>query len=238
MWQYEKYKTTLYYILTFWKTYMQYLDTTFSISFISESGKEATFYPIGASEFIEYLEENEPGITNHILNNENIQNQEIANFLQEAVFVYLEENISHYENAEQLAEFIIESAITDIYISANLNNEIQIDDVIGESIINFFETDGYQVQILENINQLIQEITAKRMVRGGRIIKRLDCPPGSKLVSGRCVRMGSSEVRTRMKAALKATRTRRKHMSNTSFANAVMKKRKKSMKLGNSRGVY
>lgn len=215
---------------------MSCLDTNISINFISEDNTSVIFNPIDAIEFSEYLEQCEPGIIQNIF--DGTINQETVEFLQEAVYTYLEENQNYYNNVEQLAQFIIESNIAELYIT--LKEEDQLDLEIKESVNSFFDTEGWSktTTVLESVEGLIEEAMIKKMVRGGQIIKRIECPPGFKLSHGQCVRMGATEVRKRMKAAFKATKTRRKHMQNAMFARAIMKKRNKSMKVGDMRGLY
>lgn len=47
----------------------------------------------------------------------------------------------------------------------------------------------------------------KRVVRGGKVVRKLFCPLGMKAQDGRCVRISSKEKRSRRKGARKAART-------------------------------
>lgn len=85
--------------------------------------------------------------------------------------------------------------------------------------------------IFEDINNLIEEaLKFKKVVRGGKILKKLTCPPGYKNIGGRCVRMTSSEVRKRKKAAKLMLKTKKKTMRGIA-AIMMERKRKKSLML-------
>ena len=64
----------------------------------------------------------------------------------------------------------------------------------------------------------------KKVVRDGKVVKKLVCKPGYKAQGSKCVKMSSAEKRSRSKAAIKAART-----SKGSRA-AAAKKRARSMK--------
>lgn len=85
--------------------------------------------------------------------------------------------------------------------------------------------------IFECINNLIEEaVKFKKVVRGGKVMKKLSCPPGYKSVNGRCVRMNSMEIRKRKKAAKLMLKTKKRTMRG--IASIMMeRKRKKSLLL-------
>jgi hypothetical protein len=97
--------------------------------------------------------------------------------------------------------------------------------------------------ISENIANVIDDMTYvgevvyHKVVRHGVLKKLLDCPPGFKSAGGKCVRMQSTEIRKRMKAALKANKTKKREFSNSAFRNNLMKMRVKSLKLRKARGL-
>jgi len=96
--------------------------------------------------------------------------------------------------------------------------------------------------ILENIDTMlssygpVMELTFKKIVRDGKIIKKLMCPDGFKAEDGRCVRMQSAEVRKRQKAAKKMLKTKKKTFKGINKMLAD-KSRKKSLKLRERRGL-
>jgi hypothetical protein len=91
--------------------------------------------------------------------------------------------------------------------------------------------------ILESISDLIQEgLRFKKVVRGGKILKKLMCPPGYKSTNGRCVRMSSMEIRKRKKSAKLMLKTKKRTLKGM---NAIMlnKRRAKSLLLRKRRGL-
>ena len=91
--------------------------------------------------------------------------------------------------------------------------------------------------ILESVNNLILELgKIKKVVRGGKIIKKLTCPPGYKSDNGRCVRMNGVEVRKRKKAAKLMLKTKKKTLKGIA-ARLLEKRRIKSMLLRKRRGL-
>jgi hypothetical protein len=62
------------------------------------------------------------------------------------------------------------------------------------------------MDITDKIEQLIVEIRFKKVVRKGKLVKKAICPPGFKVVSGKCVKMSPAEARKRAKATKKAQR--------------------------------
>ena len=65
----------------------------------------------------------------------------------------------------------------------------------------------------------------KKVVRGGKVVKKVDCPPGKKAKDGKCVVQTGQEKMARIKAAKKAAKSRK----GKSQAGAI-RKRKLSMK--------
>jgi hypothetical protein len=64
----------------------------------------------------------------------------------------------------------------------------------------------------------------KTVIRGGKRMKKLDCPPGKKALNGKCVRISSKEKMVRSKAAKKSARGKKGKQA------AISRKRAKSMK--------
>lgn len=73
-------------------------------------------------------------------------------------------------------------------------------------------------------DQELDEIAKKRVVRGGKIIRKIPPKKGYKVVNGRYVKMSASEKRVRSKAAKRGARKSRSKKAST------IRKRKKSMK--------
>lgn len=73
-------------------------------------------------------------------------------------------------------------------------------------------------------DQELDEIAKKRVVRGGKIIRKIPPKKGYKVVNGRYVKMSASEMRVRSKAAKRGARKSRSKKAST------VRKRKKSMK--------
>lgn len=73
-------------------------------------------------------------------------------------------------------------------------------------------------------DQELDEIAKKRVVRGGKIIRKIPPKKGYKVVNGRYVKMSASEKRVRSKAAKRGARKSRSKKASTT------RKRKKSMK--------
>lgn len=65
----------------------------------------------------------------------------------------------------------------------------------------------------------------KIVVRNGKKVKKLICPPGFKSVNGKCKKMSAQELRTRAKAAILAARKRKGKMAQ------ILKKRRKSLQI-------
>lgn len=60
-----------------------------------------------------------------------------------------------------------------------------------------------------NVKEVLEELSERaktRVVRGGRVTKKLICPKGYKAQDGRCVRQLARETIRRRKAAKKAAR--------------------------------
>ncbi len=228
-------------MVTIGPTDMSNLDEKISIIFISEDGTEGIFYPSDASEFIDYLVESDDEMAREILSDNFEPTQEIVEFLQEAIPAYIEESDTPdgcNEYYSELKSFLENSTIESMHISTQDIDEDD-DEEIEESILEFLQTDGWiSSTILESIDDLIEEVLYRKVVRGGKVLKKANCPPGSKWNGRSCVRMGALEVRKRMKAAFRAAKTRKKHGRNLMFQKAIMKKRNKSMKFGSNRGLY
>lgn len=83
---------------------------------------------------------------------------------------------------------------------------------------------------LSKVNTLLNEVRAvkKRMIRGGKLIRKRDCPPGYTLKDGRrCVRQKARERIKRRRAGIKAARKgKAARRRNIKKANRIRKRRK------------
>ena len=70
----------------------------------------------------------------------------------------------------------------------------------------------------------LDEATRKKVIRKGKLVKKLFCAPGQKAKGGRCVTMKSTEKAKRKIKAKKSALKRKSKMSK------INKKRAKSMK--------
>lgn len=215
------------------------LDTNFSISFISENNNEAIFYAEDASEFIDYLNEINPQIIQNILSEDFEPTHELIELLQESILSYIEENsipCGCDDYYSQLFDFLENSAINGITISIEEGDDDEDED-INEAIYENLQVIPWDIEVKKDVQSLLQEAKYKKVVRGGRLINRQVCPPGYRLSGGQCIRMATSEVRKRMKAALKAAKTRKKEFRNSMFKQMLLKKRARSMNVRRSRGL-
>jgi len=78
---------------------------------------------------------------------------------------------------------------------------------------------------------MINELMRKRVVRGGKVIKRVFCNKGYKALTGKCVRMSGAEKRKRMFAARRSVKKRRSKMA------SALRKRRISMRRRGSSGI-
>ena len=60
------------------------------------------------------------------------------------------------------------------------------------------------MDITEKIDLFLNEITYKKVIRKGKVIRKPICPNGFKAVNGTCVKMTGQEKRKRAKSAKKA----------------------------------
>lgn len=74
------------------------------------------------------------------------------------------------------------------------------------------------------VESAITEVQRKKVVRGGKIVKKIVCPEGKKNVGGKCVRMRNIEKLKRSKTAKKAAKKKKGKLG------AIQRKRARSMK--------
>ncbi len=82
------------------------------------------------------------------------------------------------------------------------------------------------MDILDKIEIMITEVKIRKVIRGGKIVKKVFCPPGFKAVKKRCVKMSATE---RRKRSIATKRSQRKIQAGAAGAKAI-RKRAKSMR--------
>lgn len=91
---------------------------------------------------------------------------------------------------------------------------------------NLNEEQINKIDKIIDLTQLDEELSerTKKMVRGGKVIRRKVCPKGKKLLDGKCVRITSSEKIARTKGAKRGARKKKGQQAQ------ITRKRKKSIK--------
>ena len=74
------------------------------------------------------------------------------------------------------------------------------------------------------LESAVNEVQKKKVVRGGKIVRKVVCPEGKKNVNGKCVRMRNIERIKRSKTAKKSAKKKVGKMG------AILRKREKSRK--------
>lgn len=84
---------------------------------------------------------------------------------------------------------------------------------------------------LNALDEILTEVRAvrKKSVRGGKVIKRKDCPHGYKLVGNRCVRMKTKERLTRKRAGKKSAR-KSKALRRAKFKRSIKIRQRRKLK--------
>lgn len=87
------------------------------------------------------------------------------------------------------------------------------------------------IQIIQEMDKMTEAVTVgsgqiARVVRQGEVVRRRICPPGKKLVDGRCVVMDATERQKRHRAAIK---------SNRKGKNKRIKSRRKALRIRKQR---
>ena len=83
---------------------------------------------------------------------------------------------------------------------------------------------------MKTYTDFINEFKKKRVIRKGKIVKKLDCPKGKISKGGQCVIQTAADKRARKKAAKKAVRSKR-GKSYTASKIQQKKSQKKSKRL-------
>lgn len=141
---------------------------------------------------------------------EYLEEEEYLEVLNELIFDFIDsidlESLSdeQAEKLDDLLEFITDS-------------DVEYDEEYDEE-----ETeDGEEITEDENLDEAIK----KRVVRKGKIIRKLICRKGFKAMSGRCIKMAASERRLRAKMAKRGAKKRRAKKS------SMLRHRAKSMRI-------
>lgn len=151
------------------------------------------------------------------------------------------------DSALEFADFLDELDGVDAYELSFLHDEgdkmYRRDDTVDFEDIE--DGDGYEYEFIvelspeivnycsdEEFEELDETAAIKRFsMRGGKLKKVFDCPPGQKLVNGHCIAMKSSEKAHRAKAGLKAAKKRKGMMGK------IRKAMAKTAKLRQAKGL-
>lgn len=140
-------------------------------------------------------------------------------------YLKLDDNIMQIEEGQEdeYLSNILESffAFIDNYIDMDKLDENGF--CLLQHILEMTENDwNKDEEIEEEVNEARGK--KKKVVRGGKRTKKVQCRSGYKSVNGKCVRMSQSERRTRSKAQRKGAKKRRQGQSSS------IQKRKRSMR--------
>lgn len=81
------------------------------------------------------------------------------------------------------------------------------------------------MDILDKIDGVLDEARFKKVIRKGKIKRKLFCPPGFRAKDGKCIKMKPEEMRKRKKATKRAAKKKK-----GAVLSRMLRKRKKSMK--------
>lgn len=144
------------------------------------------------------------------------------------------DHITLYDNDNELIGSLIDESEDGEYSD---DDEIEIEDIDDEDE-DEESTDGEKVDADgEDLECTTEKSEAKAKIKKvvnseGKVVKKLTCAPGFKLVDGKCVKMSATEIRTRSVAAKKAAkkRTKASYAKASKLRNKTMKKRAKLIK--------
>lgn len=117
-----------------------------------------------------------------------------------------EEYLTEEEYLEELNELIFEfvdSLDLETLSDAQADALDELLSFITDMDIEYDESEDDTEEVDE---ELISELVKKRVVRKGKIIRRVFCKPGFKAMGNRCIKMTSKERRVRKKAAKRTAR--------------------------------
>ena len=93
-------------------------------------------------------------------------------------------------------------------------DEVEMDNISDEGDYEYEFIIEINPNIVNYSNEELSEAgVMRKMVRHGQIVKKMDCPPGMKLVNGHCVAMKSAEKNARKRAGIKAAKKRAPKMA-------------------------
>lgn len=122
-----------------------------------------------------------------------------------------EEYLSEEEYLEELNELIFDFIDSLDLEELSEDQAEKLDDLltfITDMDIEY--EDGEEEDLEEDLTEEeLNEIKKKRVVRGGKIIRRVFCKPGFKAMGSRCVKMAAKERRLRKKVAKRSARKRK-----------------------------
>jgi hypothetical protein len=79
---------------------------------------------------------------------------------------------------------------------------------------------------VKSFESIVNELKKKRVVRNGKIVKKIVCPAGKIVKGGKCVTQTAKDKITRKKAAKKAVRSKR----GKSYASSKIQRKKSNRK--------
>ena len=85
--------------------------------------------------------------------------------------------------------------------------------------------------IIQECDELVSEVSKRKVIRKGKMVRKPFCPPGQKAKKGRCVTMKGTEKAKRKRVAKRSAMKRKAKMS------IILKKRKKAMKKRHTMGL-
>jgi hypothetical protein len=81
------------------------------------------------------------------------------------------------------------------------------------------------------LKDLVDEVLKKKVVRKGKVVRKLDCPPGKKAKDGRCVVMKAQEKLHRKKSAKRGAIKRKSSKAKSNIARKKSARKRKAMNL-------
>ena len=135
-----------------------------------------------------------------------------------------EEMLSEDEYFEELNELIFDFIDTLDFETLSEEQITTLDNLL-EFITEIDFTDDEEIDTTEEDEKDLEEAVRKRVVRKGKIVRKLMCKPGYKGMGNRCVKMSASERRVRRKVAKKSARLRK------SKSASIQRHRARSMRI-------
>jgi len=82
-----------------------------------------------------------------------------------------------------------------------------------------------------SLNHILKEIERKKVIRKGKVVKKIQCPDGKKVKGGRCVVIPAKEKMNRKRSAKKAALKRKSTKTKSNLARKRSQRKRKSMGL-------